>query len=105
MSKPKHQHFIPRSYLKNFAVTEDDKHFVEDRQHVRIIQTPQTFKSDIILPAFEQEYSEAFTDEATVVEAFGKDVYLTEGEFDNIKITRPVDLMIAARMLEERSSL
>lgn len=89
----------------SIRIIKDDKHFVEDRQHVRIIQTPQTFKSDIILPAFEQEYSEAFTDEATVVEAFGKEVFLTEGEFDNIKITRPVDLMIAARLLEERLSL
>lgn len=80
-------------------------HFVEDRQHVRIIQTPQTFLSSVLLPAFEQEYSEAFTDEATVVEAAGVPVFLTEGEYDNIKITRPVDLMIADRMLEERLTL
>jgi 2-C-methyl-D-erythritol 4-phosphate cytidylyltransferase len=80
-------------------------HYVADRKTVRIIQTPQTFLSNIILPAFEQEYSDAFTDEATVVEASGEKVYLTEGEYDNIKITRPIDMMIAERILEERSAL
>lgn len=89
----------------SIRIVKGDGHFVEDRQRVRIIQTPQTFLSSIILPAFEQEYSDAFTDEATVAEAYGADVYLTEGEFDNIKITRPVDLMIAERLLEERSAL
>jgi len=80
-------------------------HHVAERQQVRIIQTPQTFLSNIILPAFQQQYNEAFTDEATVVEAYGTNVFLTEGEYDNIKITRPVDLMIAEIILEERSAL
>jgi 2-C-methyl-D-erythritol 4-phosphate cytidylyltransferase len=89
----------------SIRIVNGSSHFVENRQHVRIIQTPQTFLSDIILPAFEQEYSDAFTDEATVVEAAGMPVFLTEGEYDNIKITRPVDILIAERMLEERSAL
>ena len=89
----------------SIRIFSDGKHYVEDRQQVRIIQTPQTFLSSIILPAFEQEYSEVFTDEATVVEANGTAIFLTEGEYDNIKITRPVDLMIAERMIEERSAL
>ena len=80
-------------------------HAVAKREDVRIIQTPQTFLSSIILPAFEQEYKDVFTDEATVVEAYGTKVFLTEGEYDNIKITRPVDMMIAERILEERSAL
>jgi 2-C-methyl-D-erythritol 4-phosphate cytidylyltransferase len=80
-------------------------HYVEDRQHVRIIQTPQTFLSSVILPAFEQDYKETFTDEATVVEAYGTKVFLTEGEYDNIKITRPIDLVIAERIISDRSSL
>lgn len=77
-------------------------HIIADRQQVRIIQTPQTFLSEIILPAFNEVYSDAFTDEATVVEAYGTKVFLTEGEYENIKITRPVDMMIAERILEER---
>lgn len=80
-------------------------HAVANREDVRIIQTPQTFLSNIILPAFKQDYTDAFTDEATVVEAYGTKVFLTEGEYDNIKITRPVDMMIAERILEERSAL
>lgn len=80
-------------------------HTIADRQQVRIIQTPQTFLSEIILPAFTQDYNQAFTDEATVVEAYGEKVFLTEGEYENIKITRPVDMMIAERILEERLTL
>src|SRR6478736_5184006 len=80
-------------------------HSVADRRNVRIIQTPQTFLGKLILPAFEQEYNEAFTDEAAVVEGSGKKIFLTEGEYDNIKITRPVDMMIAEKILEERSAL
>ncbi|WP_153801118.1 2-C-methyl-D-erythritol 4-phosphate cytidylyltransferase [Foetidibacter luteolus] len=80
-------------------------HAVADRQLVRIIQTPQTFLSNIIVPAFQQQYSDSFTDEATVVEAAGNEVFLTEGEYDNIKITRPVDLIIAERIVSERTRM
>lgn len=78
-----------------------DASVVADRTKVRIIQTPQTFKSEIIVPAFNQSYSDAFTDEATVVEAFGTPVFLVEGDYNNIKVTRPVDLVIAEKILEE----
>jgi 2-C-methyl-D-erythritol 4-phosphate cytidylyltransferase len=88
----------------SIRIVKNGSHYTSDRQQVRIIQTPQTFLSDIILPAFEQEYNDAFTDEATVVEAFGTVVYLTDGEYDNIKITRPVDLIIAERIIEDRSA-
>lgn len=80
-------------------------HQVIDRQSVRMIQTPQTFRSEIIVPAFEQPFSEHFTDEATVVELFSKEVFLIEGEYENIKVTRPVDLWIAEKILSERLSL
>jgi len=89
----------------SIRILDHTHHVVANREDVRIIQTPQTFLSDIILPAFKQEYSDAFTDEATVVEACGTKIFLTEGEYDNIKITRPVDMMIAERILEERSML
>lgn len=80
---------------------ENDASVVADRTKVRIIQTPQTFKSEIIVPAFNQSYSDAFTDEATVVEAFGTAVFLVDGDYNNIKVTRPVDLVIAEKILEE----
>ena len=72
-----------------------------DRQHVRIIQTPQTFYSDIIKKAFEQPYDAAFTDEASVVEKLGIPIQLIEGEAINIKITRPLDILLAEKILEE----
>jgi len=74
---------------------------VMDRNKVVLVQTPQTFHSKILLPAFEIDYKERFTDEATVVEAFGLKISLVEGEEDNIKITRPVDLLIAEALLQE----
>ena len=76
---------------------------VLDRNKVRLIQTPQTFHSKILLPAYAIDYKDAFTDEATVVEAFGLNVNLIEGENDNIKITTPKDLFIAEFIQEMKS--
>ena len=66
-----------------------------NRDKVRLIQTPQTFHSKILLPAYGIDYKDQFTDEAAVVEAFGLKVNLIEGEMNNIKITTPADLFIA----------
>ena len=76
-----------------------------DRSQVRIIQTPQTFYSDIIQKAFEQPYDPSFTDEASVVEKMGIPIQLIEGEVSNIKITRPLDILLAEKILEEKHSL
>ena len=73
---------------------------VLDRTKVVLVQTPQTFHSRILRPAFEIDYKERFTDEATVVEAFGLKISLVEGEEHNLKITRPVDLLIAEKILD-----
>lgn len=70
-----------------------------DRNNVMLIQTPQTFHSKILLPAFQIDYKDKFTDEATVVEAYGMKVSLVEGEENNIKITRPIDLLIAESII------
>lgn len=75
-----------------------------DRNKMRSIQTPQTFRTDIILSAFEQEYSDKFTDEATVVESAGYKVTLIEGEKSNIKITTPEDMKVAESILAERGA-
>lgn len=70
-----------------------------DRNSLRIIQTPQTFKASLLLPAMQQEYQESFTDEASVVEASGEKIYLIEGEKNNLKITTPEDLLLAEAIL------
>jgi 2-C-methyl-D-erythritol 4-phosphate cytidylyltransferase len=88
---------------ESVRIIHNNAHQPVNRNDVRIIQTPQTFKSSILLPAFQQEYKESFTDEATVVESGGTVVFLIDGEYQNLKITRPVDLVIAATILKERS--
>ena len=71
------------------------------RNKVKLIQTPQTFHSKILLPAFKIDYKDKFTDEASVVEAFGLKVNLIEGEENNIKITTPFDIQLAENLLFE----
>ena len=85
-------------------IIEGTKHHVVDRANVMMIQTPQTFNAEILKKAFEQAYQPSFTDEANVLEASGKEVYLIEGEHENIKITRPLDLAIAEYILAKRAS-
>lgn len=80
----------------------DDGNAAMERNKVMLVQTPQTFHSKILLPAFQIDYKEKFTDEATVVEAYGLKVTLVEGEENNIKITRPVDLLIAEKVIKEK---
>lgn len=79
-------------------LTEHDSEAM-DRNVVVAVQTPQTFHSKILLPAFEIDYKERFTDEATVVEAFGLKLSLLPGEENNIKITSPFDLAVAEKIL------
>jgi len=83
-------------------IMENEKHHLFDREKVMLIQTPQTFQSEIILAAFNQVYQPNYTDEANVVEASGQPVFLVDGEFENIKITRPLDLAIATYVLTKR---
>ncbi|HOZ68063.1 MAG TPA: 2-C-methyl-D-erythritol 4-phosphate cytidylyltransferase [Chitinophagaceae bacterium] len=82
----------------------DEGNAAFDRNRVMLIQTPQTFHSKIIVPAFQIDYKDKFTDEATVAEAYGIKVSLVEGEETNIKITRPVDLLLAEQILAEREA-
>lgn len=93
------------SVADSMRIVKNDASEPVDRSSLRIIQTPQTFKASILLPAMQQPYSETFTDEATVVEAFGQKVHLVEGERSNIKITTPEDMLIATALLKARDSL
>jgi 2-C-methyl-D-erythritol 4-phosphate cytidylyltransferase len=70
------------------------------RKEVRLIQTPQVFRSSIIIPAYEREFDPSFTDDATVAEAAGTMIHLTHGNRENIKITTPEDLAVAHVLLE-----
>jgi 2-C-methyl-D-erythritol 4-phosphate cytidylyltransferase len=70
-----------------------------DRHRIKLVQTPQTFLSSLLIPAYKAVYRESFTDEASVVEAAGHAINLIDGEIDNIKITVPADLTVAERVL------
>jgi 2-C-methyl-D-erythritol 4-phosphate cytidylyltransferase len=83
-------------------IIEGESHRMIDRNQVRLVQTPQTFLSTILQKAFECPEQDYFTDEAAVVEFSGQPVHLIEGEFTNIKITRPQDLAVAEQILRLR---
>ena len=65
------------------------------RNDYRLVQTPQTFDIQLLKAANRQPYNDGFTDDASVVEAYGFDITLVEGNRENIKITTPYDLKIA----------
>jgi 2-C-methyl-D-erythritol 4-phosphate cytidylyltransferase len=71
-----------------------------DRSRFRLVQTPQVFRSDLLIEAFRQPYKSIFTDEAILVEASGHPVNLVKGQQENIKITNMADLFIASAILE-----
>lgn len=70
-----------------------------DRSLFKLVQTPQVFEATLLKKAYEQEFSPLFTDDASVVEAYGHSVALVPGNSENIKITTPGDLLIASVLL------
>lgn len=70
----------------------DGKSLTRPRDEYRLVQTPQTFPLALLKEAYRQPFSEAFTDDASVVEALGKEITMVEGNRENIKITTPSDL-------------
>ena len=69
------------------------------RDEYRLVQTPQTFDIQLLKAANRQPYNDSFTDDASVVEAYGFDITLVEGNRENIKITTPYDLKIAEALI------
>lgn len=70
-----------------------------DRSRLRIVQTPQVFRAEILRQAYAADYRPAFTDDASLVESVGFPVFLCQGERQNIKVTTPEDLMFAETLL------
>lgn len=73
----------------------ESKTFSVNRADYLLVQTPQCFEQKILIDAYEQSYSDQFTDDASVVEADGKIISHIIGEYRNIKITTPSDLQLA----------
>ena len=78
---------------------QDNSNKAVARSCYQLIQTPQCFTSTLILKAYQQDFNESFTDDASVVEALGEKINLVEGNKENIKITSPIDLKIAKALL------
>lgn len=70
-----------------------------NRNDYKLVQTPQVFDAGLLKQAYAQEFTPLFTDDASVVEAMGVPVCLVEGNRENIKITTPFDLKVAATLL------
>ena len=75
------------------------------RGDYRLVQTPQTFDIQLLKVANRQPYNDGFTDDASVVEAYGFDITLVEGNRENIKITTPFDMTIAEALLNNNNSV
>ena len=77
----------------------DTQSEIVNRTKYRLVQTPQIFPAEKLKKAYETGYDPCFTDDASVFEAAGNNVHITEGNPRNIKITRPDDLLIAQALL------
>lgn len=88
---------IPINESVRYSDAEENK--TVDRKKYFLVQTPQTFKTELIKKAYQQDYSDLFTDDASVLESFGHKINLVDGNRENIKITYPEDLVVAKSFL------
>ena len=77
----------------------DESSKTVDRNLYKLVQTPQVFHLQLLKKAYSQPYTPLFTDDASVVEALGKEVFLVKGNRENIKITTPFDIKVANALL------
>jgi 2-C-methyl-D-erythritol 4-phosphate cytidylyltransferase len=73
-----------------------------DRNNLRLVQTPQVYKSDLIQNVYKNISSDSYTDDAAVIESAGFGVHLCDGNPENIKLTKPMDLLFAEAILKQR---
>lgn len=86
--------------VESIRVVEGESSKSVDRSTYKMVQTPQIFDAELLIKAYEQQFSELFTDDASVVEKLGVEVHLVEGNRENIKITTTYDLQIADMLLK-----
>ena len=91
-----------KAVIPVIPVVETLRHVTEGtkpRDEYRLVQTPQCFDIQLLKAANSQPYRDSFTDDASVVEAYGHAVTLVDGNRENIKITTPADLLLAESLL------
>ena len=100
LATEKHDAVIPVvAPADSYRSVEGEDSRIIDRSTLRMVQTPQLFRAEALRKAYEQEFSESFTDDASVVEAAGYKVALEEGERENFKITTPLDITLARAII------
>ncbi|MFA5381585.1 MAG: 2-C-methyl-D-erythritol 4-phosphate cytidylyltransferase [Candidatus Micrarchaeia archaeon] len=91
------------------AIVGENKYFTPDRNTLLAVQTPQVFKTEIILDLFNKFFENPtnITDDISLVELYGKEYVITHvlGDPSNIKITTPFDIQIAETILKKRGEL
>ncbi len=98
---------VPAVPLKDTVKTCRSDSAVEetlDRDRLRAVQTPQVFDASLLKAALQSaiEGNLPITDDASAVEHLGKVVFLVDGDEENIKITTPLDLIVAEAILQNR---
>lgn len=86
----------------SIRIKEENKNKAIARDHIYLVQTPQVFKLKQLTIAYQQEFNSNFTDDASVVEKAGYDIFLEEGDQFNFKITYQEDLVIAEALLKQQ---
>ena len=96
---------IHKAVIPVIPVVETVRHLTSEGSHTvprdayRLVQTPQCFDIQLLKAANRQPYNDGFTDDASVVEAYGYAITLVDGNRENIKITTPGDLKIAETLV------
>lgn len=83
-------------------ILENGKSEIVSRKNMVNVQTPQVFRTELLLDAYNLPFNENFTDDASIFESKGYPINLTEGEATNIKITTAVDLKIAEMIANDK---
>lgn len=92
---------------KDTLKTADDEGFIAgtvDRSKTYQIQTPQVFKRDVLLAAHNKAIEDGFepTDDCVLIERMGGKIKITQGSYNNIKLTTPEDIPVAERILSRK---
>jgi 2-C-methyl-D-erythritol 4-phosphate cytidylyltransferase len=85
--------------IDSYRRVDGNESHIVPRAELRIVQTPQIFKAQMLRDAYNIDFSPTFTDDASVIEAAGGRITLVEGERTNIKLTTPEDMAYAEWLL------
>ena len=92
---------------ETMRMVDGEHNYVVDRSQFRLVQTPQCFKTEMLLKSFHMVDYQNFTDDSSLYQAAGHQIHLEEGEPFNIKVTHPNDFLFAEYYLQsvERNNL